>query len=243
MGAQPGNLRVGTSGWQYDHWKGIFYPEGVAKRRWFEHFARTFDTVEINNTFYRLPGEKAFDTWRAQAPEHFLYALKFSRFGTHVKRLLDPENSIGHFVPLAERLGGHLGPILVQLPPHFKVDPQRLDHFLTVAPRQHRWTVEIRDPSWFTEEVYGVLGRHRAALCYHDKLVPHPRPITADFIYQRFHGGEQDGNYSDAALQREAHQLREYLEQGLDVYAYFNNDMWGHALHNALDLRRLIAGS
>ncbi len=239
-----GALRVGTSGFQYEHWRGVFYPPDLPRRRWFAHYAAHFDVVEINNTFYGLPSEKAFERWRAQAEENFSYALKFSRYGTHVKRLADPERTIGLFLERARRLGPLLGPILVQLPPRWKVLPERLARFLEVAPDDVRWAIELRDPSWLREDVYDVLREHGAALCIHDILDEHPLEITADWLYLRYHGPSRyAGSYAPGALRAEARWIGEQLARGRDVFAFFNNDAQGHAVHNALELRASVLGT
>ncbi len=240
MSRKHGTFRAGTSGWQYDHWSGVFYPPDLPKDRWLEHYARHFDTVEVNNTFYRLPQAGTFDSWRERAPEGFCYALKFSRYGTHLKHLKDPAGSIGLFLERAERLGSLLGPILVQLRPNWKVNLERLNGFLNEAPRRRRWAVEFRDPSWLCQGAYEVLRAHNAALCIHDLIADHPRVVTADWVYLRFHGGGDGGNYSRQALIAAARQARRHLEEGLDVYAYFNNDVGGYAAANAADLRRYV---
>jgi uncharacterized protein YecE (DUF72 family) len=234
-------LWIGTSGYQYDHWKGSFYPADLPKKQWFAHYAQHFDTVEINNTFYHLPEASTFDEWRDAAPGGFRYALKYSRYGSHMKRLKDPEGHIDMFMQRAERLGSLLGPILVQLPPRFRADPARLDAFLRAAPRTRQWVLEFRDRSWLCEEVYTVLETHQAALCIHDLLEDHPRRITAAFAYLRFHGVSYGGSYSPQFLTAEAQRIRGYLSQGLEVYAYFNNDAGGYAVRNALDLKRYLA--
>ena len=197
-------LRIGTSGYQYDEWRGLFYPADLPKRRWLAHYAAHFDTVEINNCFYRLPQPAVFDSWRQQAPRGFCYALKFSRYATHMKRLRDPQEPLGRFLEGARRLGPFLGPILVQLPPRWKVNPERLQAFLQAAPRDCRWAVELRDPSWLCEEVYRLLAARGAALCIHDLIPDHPRRITADWVYLRFHGIAYGGSYSASALRQEA---------------------------------------
>ena len=236
-----GSLRIGTSGYQYKHWRGLFYPDGLATKRWFEHYAASFDTVEINNTFYNLPEASTFASWRERAPRGFCYALKFSRYATHMKRLRDPEAPLTRFLERAAVLGRHLGPILVQLPPRWRADPARLDDFLTAAPRRFRWTIEFRDPSWLDAEVYAVLRRHRAALCVHDLIPAHPREVTAPWVYLRYHGIRYGGSYEDAFLRDEAAAITRHRREGLDVYAYFNNDIGGHAVVNALRLRELAA--
>ena len=232
-----GRLRVGTSGWQYRHWKNVFYPAELPVARWFPHYATHFDTVEVNNTFYHLPAPAVFEGWRARAPEDFCYALKYSRYATHMKRLLDPEEPLTRFLDGARRLGPRLGPILVQLPPRFHVNVERLDAFLALAPGDLRWAVEFRDPSWLVPEVYAVLRRHGAALCVHDLLPDHPRERTAGWTYLRFHGVQYGGSYADADLRAEAARIARGRAEGIDVYAYFNNDIGGHAIKNALTLR------
>lgn len=236
-------LRIGTSGYQYRHWRGIFYPADLAQGRWLAYYSARFDTVEINNTFYHLPSPESFDRWREQAPEHFLYALKFSRYGTHMRKLKDPEEPIGRFMDLARRLDRFLGPILVQLPPHWRINPARLSGFLDSVPSEQRWAIEFRDASWLHDEVYAILREHNAALCVHDLFEDHPHRITADWVYWRFHGTSgHAGDYSPERLRSAADQVREHLARGLDVFVYFNNDVHGHAIANALALRRLLVG-
>lgn len=232
---------MGTSGWQYDHWRGDFYPADLPKRRWFEHYARHFDTVEVDGTFYRVPSREVFAAWRAQAPRGFAYALKFSRYATHRKKLRDPERTIGYFIARSEALGDRTGPLLLQLPPRWGADPERLQAFLAKAPRRLRWAVEFRDPSWLCAAVVDVLRRYRAGLCIHDLLPEHPREITAGFTYLRFHGAAGGGRYSEHALEAWADWIRSQRERGVDVWAYFNNDLGGHAVRNALTLRALLA--
>ena len=235
-----GRLRIGTSGYQYDHWRRRFYPRELPKRRWFEHYARHFDTVEMNGTFYQLPAARTFDAWREEAPRGFCYALKYSRYGSHMKRLKDPRRHVGVFLKRAERLKAALGPILVQLPPQFQADAERLDAFLSAAARRHRWVLEFRHASWLDERIYSVLERHGAALCIHDLLPGHPLRITAPFVYLRFHGKAYSGSYSPQRLTAEAARIRGWLRAGRDVYVYFNNDRDGHAVRNALDLKRYL---
>jgi uncharacterized protein YecE (DUF72 family) len=240
-----GRFRVGTSGYQYNHWTGVLYPEGLPKREWFEHYAQHFDSVEINNTFYHLPKAATFDAWRERAPNGFCYALKFSRYGTHLKHLKAPRQSIGLFLERVERLGPHLGPILVQLPPRWRADCERLAAFLEAAPPTRRWAVEFRHPSWLCEPVFSVLRDHNAALCIHDMLPEHPRVLTADWVYLRYHGAGEPygGDYAHQALSASAQRIKRYLADGLDVYAYFNNDAEGYAVADAMDLRRYVLGS
>ncbi|GAQ85151.1 hypothetical protein KFL_002210160 [Klebsormidium nitens] len=250
FGAEGGTLYVGTSGWDYKDWKGPVYPEKLSKKDWFSHYCSVFSTVEVNNTFYRLPAPEVFAAWGQQAPEGFTYALKFSRFGSHMKKLTDPQGTVGLFVERASHLGGSLaGPVLVQLPPRFSANAPRLDAFLSEVPRGARWAVEMRDPSWLCEDVYAVLRRHNAALCIHDhedtvRGGPHPKVLTADWSYVRYHGpgGNYRGGYDREFLAGQAEWIRGLLSEGKDVYAYFNNDVAGHAFFDAQELRSGVQG-
>lgn len=235
-----GAIRIGTSGFHYAHWKGDFYPDDLPVQDWFGWYARYFDTVEINNTFYRLPERNVFEQWRDQAPEGFCYALKFSRYGSHVKRLKDFE-PIERFIDRAQPLEKLAGPILVQLPPNWHVNVERLESFLAALPDRYRWTFEFRHPSWLCEDVYALLEQHGAALCLHDMIERHPRRLTAGWTYLRFHGAHYSGSYSHQFLTALARRLRDYVAAGIDVYVYFNNDAEGHAVRNALALKRYVA--
>jgi uncharacterized protein YecE (DUF72 family) len=234
-------FRIGTSGYQYDHWKGIFYPEGLSRNKWLRYYSEHFDTVEINNTFYQLPPESSFDRWHEQAPAGFLFALKFSRYSSHMRKLKNPGEPIGRFLGLAGKLGEQLGPILVQLPPRWHVNPERLSEFLDSTDSAQRWAVEFRDSSWLCDEIFSILHRHNAALCIHDMLESHPKHMTADWVYLRFHGKSgHAGDYSHEQLKKSAEEIKGYLERGFDVYVYFNNDVNGYAIKNAIDLRKLV---
>ncbi len=241
-GKKQGAFRVGTSGYQYEHWQGDLYPKEAPKKEWFDYYVKHFDTVEINNTFYNLPEAHTFDDWRRRAPEGFCYVLKFSRYGSHIKRLKSPKETIGLFLERADRLKSLLGPILVQLPPRWHADPERLEKFVAAAPSDHRWAFEFRDPGWLCEAIYRILRKQNAALCIHDMLRDHPREVTADWVYLRYHGTGNGGDYTYQALSAQAQQIQDYLSDGLDVFAYFNNDAHGYAVRNALDLRRYVRG-
>ena len=243
MAARKANFRVGTSGFQYDHWKGVFYPEDLSKSDWIGHYAKHFDTVEINNTFYQLPAAETFDSWREAAPKGFLYVLKFSRYGTHIKHLKDPADTTGLFLERARRLENHLGPILVQLRPNWHANPERLAAFLEAAPSEQRWALEFRDPTWLCDEIYEILREHKAALVIHDLIEDHPRVVTADWVYLRFHGAGNGGDYPPEALSGSAQRVKRHLWEGRDVYAYFNNDAEGYAVANARDLRSFVEES
>jgi uncharacterized protein YecE (DUF72 family) len=225
------------------------YPRQLPARRWFEHYATLFDTVEVNNSFYRLPTEAAVEGWAAQATPGFTYALKLGAFGSHRMKLRDAASWLPNHLDRVDRLGHHAGPTLVQLPPRWKRNAERLDEFLTVAPRTVRWAVELREPSWLHDDVYDVLRRHGAALCIHDLLADHPWELTTDWTYVRFHGPDSlshkyQGRYGADRLSWRAELLERWLVQGCDVYAYFNNDDAGFAVEDARWLAdRLGAGT
>lgn len=232
---------LGTSGFQYDHWKGDFYPDDIPRSQWFSHYSTVFKAVEINNTFYGLPSRGTFDDWREQAPDDFIYSLKFSRYGTHMKYLKDPEETQENFLERARLLEDHLGPILLQLPPGWSPDPGRLDRFLDHAPEDLRWAVEFRNQGWLRDDIYRILERHGAALCIHDLLEDHPRHLTADWTYLRFHGPEKyAGSYPSEVLQGEAGWITAQLKAGTDVYTFFNNDENGMAPRNARELGSMV---
>ncbi len=237
--AVRGHARVGCSGWAYRHWRGVVYPAELPQRRWFEHYAAMFDTVELNNTFYRLPPVTTVEGWAVQAPPGFVYALKLGAFGSHRMKLRDAVSWLPNHVDRARRLGLALGPTLVQLPPRWRRDVGRLDEFLSVAPTTMRWAVELRDPSWLHDDVFDVLRRHGAALAIHDLLEGHPWIRTTDWAYVRFHGPDATteqyaGRYGGRRLARAARQLDTWLAGGHDVYAYFNNDAGGAAVLDAI---------
>jgi uncharacterized protein YecE (DUF72 family) len=240
MSVTKATIRIGTSGYQYDHWKGVFYPKEIPKKHWFAYYATHFDTVEINNTFYRLPQDKTFEAWREQAPPGFCYALKFSRYASHFKRLQEPHEPINRFLGRARRLQEFLGPILIQLPPHWNVDSDRLADFLKAASGAHRWAVEFRDPRWLCGEIYAILQHYNAALCIHDLIHNHPRHITANWVYLRFHGASYGGSYPQQVLKAQARHIAQYVADGLDVFAYFNNDAYGYAVQHATDLKHYL---
>jgi uncharacterized protein YecE (DUF72 family) len=238
-----GAMRVGCSGWQYKHWRGDFYAADLPQKSWFAHYAAIFDTVEINNSFYRLPEESTFADWAQRAPRGFLFAVKASRFLTHMKKLKDPEEPVERFFSRARALGGHLGPVLYQLPPGWKLDRDRLERFLHVLPRDARHVIEFREPSWYRDDVMALLEEHRVTLCLHDMQGSATgRLRVGPSVYVRFHGASDryGGSYADPRLIDWAEWLHDQRVKGADVYAYFNNDVGGHAPRNALVLRRFL---
>ena len=242
MGVRHGELRVGCSGWSYDDWRGVVYPPNLPKTRWFEHYQSLFDTVELNSTFYRLPTAAAVERWEAAARPGFVYAVKLGAFGSHRMKLRDAERWLPNHLDRARRLGDHLGPTLVQLPPRWKRNVERLEEFLGHLPTSMRWAVELRDPSWVHDDVFDALRRHRVALCLHDLLADHPIEFTTDWTYVRFHGPDALADpyrwsYPDERLIAWAERLVARLADGDDVYAYFNHDVDAHAVGNAAELR------
>jgi uncharacterized protein YecE (DUF72 family) len=234
---------VGCSGWQYRHWRGDLYPSDLPPAHWFEHYAARFDTVEINNTFYRLPERATFAAWARRAPARFLFAVKASRFLTHMKKLKDPEEPLDRFFTRARALGSHLGPVLYQLPPRWKVDVDRFQHFLAALPRGVRHVVEFREPTWYAAETRRLLERHGVAMCLHDMPGSATgRERVGPFVYVRFHGASSKygGGYPDDRLRSWAGWLNAECDRGTDVYAYFNNDVGGHAPRDAVTLRRFL---
>ena len=239
------DLRIGTSGWHYKHWIGRYYPQDIKPANMLAHYVRDFDTVELNNTFYRLPLESAFDSWRTSTPRDFLFAVKGSRFLTHMIKLKDPERGLVNFIPRAERLRSKLGPILWQLPPRWNVNLERLEEFLAKLPHKHRYAFELRNETWMTEEVYALLRKYNAAFCIYELAGYHtPLLITADWTYVRLHGPTQfkyHGSYSDTQLAAWADRIREWSRTMKAIYVYFDNDDSAHAVNNALTLKRLVA--
>jgi uncharacterized protein YecE (DUF72 family) len=237
------SIHIGTSGWQYKHWKGTFYPAELKQAEWFGYYLQHFDTVEINNSFYRLPSADTFAGWRKKVPATFLYAVKASRFITHMKKLKVDAAAIQQFFDHADQLKSRQGPILFQLPPGWKVNTERLADFLAALPKKHHFAFEFRNPTWYTEEVYALLRKYKCAFCIYE-LAGHmsPMPITAKFTYIRLHGpgDKYQGNYSNAALQKWAEQCRAWQEKGISVFVYFDNDQAGYAAFNAQQLLMLV---
>jgi uncharacterized protein YecE (DUF72 family) len=222
----------------YPDWAGRFYPTDRPQREWLSHYASQFDTVEVNSTFYRLPSARTVEGWASAAPANFTFALKLGAFGSHRMKLRDAESWLPNHLERAQLLGPKLGPTLVQLPPRWRQDVERLDEFLSAAPTSMRWAVELRERSWLRDSVYDVLRRHGAALCVHDLLPGHHWVRTASWTYVRFHGPDAPeqpnrGRYGGRRLWRIADRLASWRDEGCDIYAYFNNDQHGHAVDDA----------
>jgi uncharacterized protein YecE (DUF72 family) len=229
-------LLIGTSGWHYQHWKGGFYPDGLPQKRWLSYYAQKFATVELNNAFYRLPTKEAFERWAAELPDGFLVAVKASRYLTHIRRLRDPADPVKLLVERSLGLGDKLGPFLLQLPPNLKADTDSLDATLKAFPSYGRVAVEVRHPSWFTDECRRVLESHNSALCLADGgPVKVPMWRTADWGYVRFHRGRAspESCYGNTALLTWAQRLADQWRPREHVFAYFNNDAHGCAPRDA----------
>lgn len=230
------HFHIGTSGWVYPHWRRRFYPAGLPEPEWLAHYARHFDSVEVNRSFYRLPTRAIFAAWRQSTPEGFVFAVKASRYITHMKKLREPKPSLALLCEASAGLRDKRGPLLFQLPPNWRVDAARLSAFLAALPRGLRVAFELRDPSWHTREVLDALAARNAAFCVFDLGgFESPRVTTADFAYVRLHG---PGRYGTRALRRWARWLR---RQKLEAaYVYFDNDSAAHAVHDAAELREML---
>jgi uncharacterized protein YecE (DUF72 family) len=234
-------IHIGTSGWHYKHWIGAFYPPGLPASQMLAWYAQRFDTVEINNSFYRLPPETALCTWRKTVPANFCFAVKGSRFITHMKKLKDPVQALEKFFQRAELLGNKLGPILFQLPPNWPLDVDRLANFLEALPAVHRYSFEFRNPTWHVEPVYRLLEKHNAAFCTFELAgVTSPVRITATFAYLRLHGpgGKYQGSYDRRTLRQWARKIESWPVE--DTHVYFDNDERGFAARDAAELRQLL---
>jgi len=238
-------VRIGCSGWNYGHWRERVYPTGLPPKRWLEHYATLFDTVEINSTFYRLPTVSAVQGWIEQTPRGFVLTVKASRYLTHIRRLTDLEGGVRRFYERIEPLvrSPKLGPVLWQLPPTFKRNDERLSSALAALPRG-RHAFEFREPSWYVDDVYELLRHHGVALVIPDspKYPFRAVELTADWTFLRFHQGSRGrrGNYSDRELAEWAERIAVWHDAGHDVYAYFNNDWEGFAVRNGLKLKELL---
>jgi uncharacterized protein YecE (DUF72 family) len=244
-------VRVGTSGWQYADWRDVLYPKGVPQRRWLEHYAGQFPTVENNGAFYRLPRPQTFTDWRERTPDGFVMAVKASRYLTHIRRLRDPAEPVGRLLAGLAGLGDRLGPVLLQLPPNLPADLASLDDCLAEFARQApqagtgpvRVAVEFRHDSWWTAETEKLLAQHEAALCWADRRGRPQAPLwrTADWGYLRFHEGAAQPwpRYGRQALQAWADRIARAWPEQADVFAYFNNDQHGAAVLDARAFTRL----
>jgi uncharacterized protein YecE (DUF72 family) len=229
-------IHIGTSGWHYRHWKGPFYPADLPAGKMLAFYARQFHAAEINNSFYRLPEKETFIQWREAVPAGFLFAVKASRFITHMKKLKDPQEPLAAFLERASVLGDRLGPVLFQLPPRWGCNIERLRTFLEALPGGFRYAFEFRDESWFNTEVYRALTEFKASFCIYDLAGRlSPKEITSDLVYIRLHGpdGAYQGEYGPQALSGWAGALAAWARQGKEIFCFFDNDQAGYAARDA----------
>lgn len=235
---------IGTSGWHYEHWRGAFYPRDLKKDRQLAYYAARLNCVEVNNTFYQLPAKETVVSWLQRVPDAFTFALKASRYITHMKKLKDPEQSLKAFLETASAFGRQAGPLLFQLPPRWKCNPDRLNAFLQVLPSRHRCALEFRDTSWINDSVLSLLKERNAAFCIYElDGYLSPKEVTADFVYIRLHGpgAAYQGKYDTPTLAGWAGAVSAWREKGLDVHVCFDNDQEGFAVQNAQELRAMLA--
>lgn len=243
MSEKP-SIYIGTSGWQYGHWMGKFYPSKLPKEKCLEYYAQYLQSVEVNSSFYGLPEPEVARNWREQTPPGFVFSVKASRYLTHMKKLKDPQKPLSNFLESVQELKGKLGPVLFQLPPNWTFNAERLVNFLKILPPGYRYTFEFRDSSWFNSRVYEALRKQHAVFCIYDlNGQVSPKEITSDFVYVRLHGpmGPYQGKYGTEALAGWAEAFSTWSKQGKDVYCYFNNDMAGFAVQNALELKSMVS--
>jgi len=244
VATMAGLIRIGCSGWQYRHWRELFYPDGLAQKRWFAHYAESFATVEINASFYRVPQAATFTGWFDKAPPGFRYAVKANRFITHTKKLKDVAEPLAEFLLRTRGLKQALGPVLYQLPPRWRADDVRLAEFLALLPPDLEHALEFREPSWMSERVLGMLDAAGVGFCVHDLhgSPPTPRVATGRLAYLRLHGAEGKywGRYSPEQLEGWRDWCLLEAERGRDVWVYFNNDIHGHAIEDARALEALV---
>ena len=237
-------FRVGCSGWNYRHWRRSFYPDGLPIKQWLRFYGEHFDTVEINNSFYRLPEAETFDAWREQAPRGFIYSVKANRFLTQAKKLKDCAEPVARMMPPVRHLGEALGPILYQLPPNLRLNLARLEEFLALLPSDLTHVFEFRESSWYVPQTTALLERYGASFCCHDMAgSASSRWAVGPVAYVRFHGasGKYWGRYSDNTLLEWADWMKEQAGAGRTVWAYFNNDIHADAIHDALTLKSMLA--
>jgi len=233
------SIYVGTSGWKYKHWDNNFYPKEIKNTKQLDYYQSKFDTVELNNSFYREPDAKQFENWKNAVGASFLYAVKANRYFTHLKKLKVTQDEISSFLDKVAHLEEKLGPILFQLPPSWKINTERLSNFLELLPKQFKYTFEFRNQSWYSPEVDELLTKHNAAFCIYE-LAGHlsPLKVTADFVYIRLHGpgAKYQGSYTIEVLEEWAKRCKQWQEEGKTVFIYFDNDQAGYAAFNALQL-------
>lgn len=243
MRKKKATLHIGTSGWSYNHWKENFYPTGLKNALWLNYYAETFSTVEINSTFYRMPRDSTVKSWFEKVPEGFLFSVKANQYITHRKRLHDCKDSLEYFFKVMQHFRSKLGPILFQLPPSFKVNPERLIEFVGLLDKSHQYTFEFRHESWFTEEIYDILRENEIALCITDLNGSlSPEEITSHFTYIRLHGPQKayQGTYGKSQLEHWQKKIEKWTASGISVFCYFDNDDKGYAIQDAKTLQTIL---
>jgi uncharacterized protein YecE (DUF72 family) len=236
-------INIGTSGWNYKHWRGWFYPEDLPQKQWLNFYIKKFKTVELNNSFYRLPTKEVFQKWKASVPGDFIFSVKGSRYLTHMKKLNDPEDSLKDFIANVKGLGNKSGPVLFQLPPGWALNIERFTAFLKALPKKFKFTFEFRNSSWWNDEVYSLLKKYNAAFCIFELGgVLSPKEVTADFIYIRLHGpgGKYQGDYSSTVLSGWSDFFKSCRNQAEEIFCYFDNDQNAYAAKNALELIQIV---
>lgn len=238
-----GALHIGTSGWNYDHWRGPFYPGDLPAKQWLSFYAQRFMSVEVNYSFYRLPARSTLLQWRDAVPDDFVFAVKANRYITHMKKLKDAQEPLQTFYERVETLGAKLGPLLFQLPPNWSFNRGRLAYFLDLLSPAYRHAFELRDERWINEEALDLLHAHEAAFCVYDFCGrTAPKTLTTDWAYVRLHGPHPEpywGAYDRQVLADWAETIAAWRRQGCDVYGYFDNDAGGQAPVDAQALRAL----
>ncbi len=238
-----GKIWIGTSGWHYKHWMGNFYPPRLRPSEMLAHYIQHFDSVELNNSFYKLPAQTSLLDWRDSTPPHFKFAVKGSRFLTHMKKLNNAQDGLNRFLEAVDLLGPKLGPILFQLPPNWEIDLSRLAAFLALLPPDHHCAFEFRNSTWDTPQTYNLLSKYNTGYCIFDLAgYLSPLKVTADFAYIRLHGpeGKYQGSYSQRALETWSEKIYTWNRKLSAVYVYFDNDESGYAPQDALRIKALL---
>jgi uncharacterized protein YecE (DUF72 family) len=240
--AKKGKIHIGTSGWNYEHWSGVFYPPDLKQNEWLKFYTQKLHTVEINSSFYHLPREKTFEKWSATVPNDFIFSVKASRYITHVKKLNDPEEPVKKFIDAAKCLNEKLGPILFQLPPNLNFNNEKFCDFINVLPDKYRYTFEFRNSSWWNEITLKLLEENNLSFCIFELgELASPKEVTADFVYVRLHGHEEKyrGSYTKRLIAGWVKDFKKMSMEGKDVYCYFDNDEGAYAAKNAIEMHNL----
>ena len=237
------HIHIGTSGWHYGHWEGPFYPKDISSDEYLEYYSKHFHTVEVNNSFYKIPDQETIREWRDTVPKRFIFSVKASRYITHMKKLKDPDKGVPNLMSAISLFENKLGPILFQLPPNWHANPERLEAFIISLPRNYDYAFEFRDTSWFDDRIYKILEKHNTAFCIYELGdVMSPKIITSDLIYIRLHGpaGPYKGQYKTSALEEWAKSISKWSKHGKKIYCYFDNDEAGYAPRDAMRLQDMV---